>query len=962
MLDCSRSEPVTDPPVPVRADVAQHVAVVPGRLDARHIGGTARVLRHLAGALVEHVVDAQRRTPARTQFHATGEIGHQHRRLFVLHAVVQALDRAVVGEVDVRAPAPFLPAQPRHLRVAGRTEAQRVLAALGQQVDVRQPLQRRRNVADLLDGGAPHVGRIAPAQLAPHGFLVGLQGQLDTACAGIAHVGEVAGIERITRQDADAGRTQQRIDGVLLRRSQHRAAVVGDARWILRVVADLAGLAELATDVDLVGIHGQVERRARVPGHAQAVVGGFLGLQRRRTQRNRRRRRHLRHQRGAARAAAGGLVVLRAQAGRVETVADRGTHAQRVGEVEARGQAAGGDTAEVGVIFPARGRIQIPARGDIGGRAHIDRLAVAGSLHRVRSGIADEGRSTKAGIRLPLPRPTFVLFVLVLGTCAHFQRRGERSHLEATAQVEVGDTLLVVQLAVVEVGRRTGVWQRVVHRVAGIGAHRAAVAGKAGVVVPACDLAFHARGAGVLLLLGFQHREEAIGKHAQHAWSLVSGEDGRRQTEVLDRLRGAVTGRSVSVELRAFAQAMARIHCEGLQRIRWRTEDGVGLGIAVGLGRVRRCTGRQPVVRTQCDQVAVGIHRRIAQVAIDVTAGTDRVVLPRGLAGQVDEAIGTPRQAHIGTHAGSRAIAINALPAFHGKLATVRLRLQDHVDHTGNRIGAINGRRTITQHFHMVDGRHRNQRQVGPGVAWEAAAVGTAHIGTGIAALSVHQHQRVAGRQVAQLVATDQALLVALVATNLAERRQCALQCFQQVGLAGRGEVFGGDHVDRRGTVLHRTRTGAGAGHHHGIQRGRGHVGRRGGGSGIGIGFSRVARRRGQNGSDQDSKGAQDRGVGGRHGGSWGWAGNTLPFKGLFTRGNRRDRVTQPSYPASHMIAGNDVRQACTARPWHGDGQSTLDDVRRGGGDRRRSATDGVESTVSRLLLAIPPGSPRCAR
>ncbi len=578
----------------------------------------------------------------------------------------------------------------------------------------------------------------------------------------------------------------------------------------------------------------------------------------------------------------------------METVADRGAHAQRVGEVEARGQAAGGDTAEVGVIFPARGRIQIPARGDVGGRAHIDRLAVAGSLHRVRSGIADEGRSTKAGIRLPLPRPTFVLFVLVLGTCAHFQRRGERSHLEATAQVEVGDTLLVVQLAVVEVGRRTGVWQRVVHRVARIGAHRAAVAGKAGVVVPARDLAFHACGAGVLFLLGFQYRQEAIREHAQHAGCLVGGEDGRRQTEVLDRLRGAVTGRSVSVELRAFAQAMAHVHREGLQRIRRRAEDDVGLGIAVGLGRVRRCAGRQSIVRSQRDQIAVGIYRRIAQIVIDVAAATDRVVLPRCLTGQVDEAIGAPRQAHVGAHAGSRSITVDALPAFHGELATVCLRFQDHVDHAGDRVRAIDGRRTIAQHFHMVDGRHRNQRQVGPGVAWEAAAVGTAHIGTGIAALSVHQHQRVAGRQVAQLVATDQALLVALVATNLAERRQCALQCFQQVGLAGGGEVFGGDHVDRRGTVLHRTRTGARAGHHHGIQRGRGHVGRRGGGSRIRIGFSRMAGRSGEDGCDQGSESAQDRGVGGRHGGSWGWAGNTLPFKGLFTHRDRRDRVTQP--------------------------------------------------------------------
>lgn len=339
---------------------------------------------------------------------------------------------------------------------------------------------------------------------------------------------------------------------------------------------------------------------------------------------------------------------------------------------------------------------------------------------------------------------------------------------------------------------------------------------------------------------------------------------------------------------------MAHVHRERLQRIRRGAEDGVGLGIAAGFGRVRRCAGRQSIIRPQRHQIAATIHRRVAQIAIDVAAGADRMMLAGGLAGEVDEAIGTPRQANVGTHAGSRAIAINALPAFHGELATVRLRLQDHIDHTGNRIGAIDGRRTITQHFHVVDGRHRNQRQVRPRMAWEAAPIGTAHIGTGIAALAVHQHQRVAGRQVAQLVATDQALLVALVATNLAERRQCALQRFQQVGLASGGKVLGGDHVDRRGTVLHRTRAGARAGHHHRIQRGCCHVGGRGGGGRIGIGFRRMGGRRGEDGGDQNSESAQDRGVGGRHGGSWGWAGNTLPFKGLSAHRDRRDRVTQP--------------------------------------------------------------------
>ncbi|KAG1252507.1 hypothetical protein G6F68_011757 [Rhizopus microsporus] len=179
---------------------------------------------------------------------------------------------------------------------------------------------------------------------------------------------------------------------------------------------------------------------------------------------------------------------------------------------------------------------------------------------------------------------------------------------------------------------------------------------------------------------------------------------------------------------------MTHIHGEGLQRIRRRTEDGVGLGIAAGLGRVRRGSRRQPVVGAQRHQVAVRVYRRVAQVAIDVTAGTDCMVLARALTGQVDEAIGAPRQADVGTHAGTRAIAIDALPAFHRQIATVRLRFQDHVDHTGDRVRAIDRRGAVAQHFHMVDGSNRNQRQIGPGVPGKTTTIGPAHIGAGIAA------------------------------------------------------------------------------------------------------------------------------------------------------------------------------------------------------------------------------------
>ncbi|KAG1260090.1 hypothetical protein G6F66_014444 [Rhizopus arrhizus] len=67
---------------------------------------------------------------------------------------------------------------------------------------------------------------------------------------------------------------------------------------------------------------------------------------------------------------------------------------------------------------------------------------------------------------------------------------------------------------------------------------------------------------------------------------------------------------------------------------------------------------------------------------------------------------------------------------------------QDDVDHAGDGIGAIDRRGAVAQHFHMVDGSNRNQRQIGPGVPGKTTTIGPAHIGAGIAALAIHQHQR----------------------------------------------------------------------------------------------------------------------------------------------------------------------------------------------------------------------------
>ena len=66
------------------------------------------------------------------------------------------------------------------------------------------------------------------------------------------------------------------------------------------------------------------------------------------------------------------------------------------------------------------------------------------------------------------------------------------------------------------------------------------------------------------------------------------------------------------------------------------------------------------------------------------------------------------RHAEIGRALPDAAVAGRILAAGDCHVAALGALLQDDVDHAGDGIGAVLGRRAVTQHLDMVDRRHRD--------------------------------------------------------------------------------------------------------------------------------------------------------------------------------------------------------------------------------------------------------------
>ncbi|MNL45328.1 hypothetical protein D3C87_1679670 [compost metagenome] len=83
-----------------------------------------------------------------------------------------------------------------------------------------------------------------------------------------------------------------------------------------------------------------------------------------------------------------------------------------------------------------------------------------------------------------------------------------------------------------------------------------------------------------------------------------------------------------------------------------------------------------------------------------------------------------------------------------------RRRLEDHVDHPGNRVRAVLRRRAIGQHFDPFHGGNRDQPEVGGG-GTEGRATAIVDHRSAVAAFAIDQHQHLVTRQAAQRRAAD---------------------------------------------------------------------------------------------------------------------------------------------------------------------------------------------------------------
>lgn len=143
--------------------------------------------------------------------------------------------------------------------------------------------------------------------------------------------------------------------------------------------------------------------------------------------------------------------------------------------------------------------------------------------------------------------------------------------------------------------------------------------------------------------------------------------------------------------------------------------------------------------------------------------------------------------------------------------------LEDHVDHPGDRIGAVTGRSAVAQHLDMVHRRQRDSIQVCRG---RTAPNRTAQVdeGTGMSTLAVDQYQHLVRRQTAQLRRTHQFGPVHQAWPGEVDRRYQPRQYGTQLIGAGTAQVFTGDYVDWRQRCTGGALLGAGAGDDHSVE------------------------------------------------------------------------------------------------------------------------------------------------
>ncbi len=149
-----------------------------------------------------------------------------------------------------------------------------------------------------------------------------------------------------------------------------------------------------------------------------------------------------------------------------------------------------------------------------------------------------------------------------------------------------------------------------------------------------------------------------------------------------------------------------------------------------------------------------------------------------------------------------------------------RFLLENDVDHARDGVGAVLRGGAVLQHFDMVDARGWYQRDVRGRAAGKARAARDIEIAGAMAALGIHQDQRVIGGKPAQCRRQCEAGEIGAGGFR-GEGRHALAQSQTQIGGAGcLGQGVAAQDRDGCGTVGGRHALHAGAGDDHGFVRG----------------------------------------------------------------------------------------------------------------------------------------------
>jgi len=143
--------------------------------------------------------------------------------------------------------------------------------------------------------------------------------------------------------------------------------------------------------------------------------------------------------------------------------------------------------------------------------------------------------------------------------------------------------------------------------------------------------------------------------------------------------------------------------------------------------------------------------------------------------------------------------------------------LEHDVDHAGNGIRTVLRRRAVAQYFDALDGAARDGIEIDRRGAAAQTAVDVDD-GGGVPALAVDQHQRLIGRQTAQLRRAHVVRSVGDRGVGEVERRNGTRQRLDQLAGAMRIELLDAEHIDRRQRLGDRAIGQTGTGDDHLIQ------------------------------------------------------------------------------------------------------------------------------------------------